>query len=518
MPIGPLSGVIQHLRADLGPDGDGMTDGELLARFVRSRDEDAVAALVRRHAPMVWGVCRRLLDNHDAEDAFQATFLVLVRKAADVQGPAVANWLYGVARQTAVRVRATAAKRGRREAQAVNMPEPTVPEVRDADVRGVVDEELGRLPDHYRGVVVLCDLEGMTRREAARQLGVPEGSVASRLARARAMLAKRLARRGVVFSGSVGAVLSASAPPALVASTITAARLLAAGCAAGVVSARVAALTEGTVQAMFVTRIKGVLAVGLVAGLALAGAAGLIHRTQAADQPKAAGKPPAATKAQKDEKERPVTKEDRLRVLIDKVLAAHGGEDKLTKLQFTMTVKHSNGYVNQYWVQPPKSFRWETEFPNRTAKRIVILFPEGRRWWTKEPNGEPKEFLPTGAEPTVEFWLDHVKFFGPRQVLRLKDADHKVALLDEEAEIGDRAAVGVQVTGPHYTRKMYFDKETHLLLKAVGSDILREVTFGDYKKFDGIPVARKEHDGYFDPEVTDFKVVEKFDDKLFEKP
>src|SRR5439155_7612991 len=127
-------------------------DGELLSHCLSGRDGDALAALVRRHAPMVWGACGRLLSNHhDAEDAFQATFLVLVRKAADVPRRAVANWLHGVARQTAVRLRATAAKRGRRESQVVNMPEPTLAEVRDADLRQVMDEELGRLPDHYRG-------------------------------------------------------------------------------------------------------------------------------------------------------------------------------------------------------------------------------------------------------------------------------------------------------------------------------------------------------------------------------
>src|SRR5437667_7216068 len=278
MVTSPLNSVIQRLRAHLGPDGSGMTDGELLTRFLRSRDDTALAALLRRHAPMVWGVCGRLLYNHqDAEDAFQATFLVLVRKAADVPRQAVASWLYGVARQTGVRLRATAAKRGRRERQVVNMPEPTVAEVHDADWQSVLDEELSRLPDHYRGVVVLCDLEGMTRKEAARQLGIPEGSVASRLARARVMLAKRLNQRGVLFSGgSVAAVLSAgsasgSAPPALVASTIKAASLLAAGQAAGVVSAKVAALTEGVVNAMFTTKIKSVLAVVLVVGLALGG-------------------------------------------------------------------------------------------------------------------------------------------------------------------------------------------------------------------------------------------------------
>ena len=273
MPTSPLSTILRNLLTELGPGGGGETDGELLARFLSSRDDNALAALVRRHAPMVWGVCCRLLHNHhDAEDAFQATFLVLVRKAADVPRQAVANWLYGVARQ-AVRLRATTAKRRRRETQVVTMPEPTAAEVHDADLRSLRDEELSRLPDHSRGVLVLCDLEGLTRKEAARQLGIPEGSVASRLARARVMLAKRLTQRGVVFSGgSVAAVLSAgsasaSAPPALVASTIKAASLLAAGQAAGVISAKVTALAEGVVHAMFVTKMKSVLALLLAVGL-----------------------------------------------------------------------------------------------------------------------------------------------------------------------------------------------------------------------------------------------------------
>ncbi|HSQ54904.1 MAG TPA: hypothetical protein VLM40_04090, partial [Gemmata sp.] len=217
--------------------------------------------------------------------------------------------------------------------------------------------------------------------------------------------------------------------------------------------------------------------------------------------------------------DQPMTKEEKLRALTDKVLAAHGGEDKLKKLtSFTMTVKHSNGETQHYFVQPPKNFRWETTHPDRMGKRIVILFPEGRRWWSKEPGEDAKEFFLTGVEPlTVAGWFDYVKFFGPRQVLRLNDPDHKVALLDEEVKIGDRAAVGVQVKGPQYDHKMYFDKETHLLLKSFGVN-LRETTYGDYKKFDGIPIAQTEHDGYFEPKVTDFKVVKKFDDLLFERP
>jgi RNA polymerase sigma factor (sigma-70 family) len=324
MPTARTHGAIRHLLADLGPDGGGMTDSELLARFVRSRDEDALAGLVRRHASMVWGVCRRLLDHHDAEDAFQATFLVLVRKAAGVPREAVANWLYGVARQTAVRGRAAAAKRGQREAQVAIMPEPTAPDVRDADAPRAVDEELGRLPGHYRAVVVLCDLEGQTRKDAARQLGIPEGSVSSRLSRARALLAKRLSRRGVTVAGSVAAVLSAgsasSAPPTLVASTIKVASLLAAGQAAGVVSIKVAAITEGVVKAMFVTKIKSVLAVALVVGLTLGGVGmgiGLsTNRTAVAQtpNPRPDGKQPASEKkgdtpkAQKEEEARDLTK------------------------------------------------------------------------------------------------------------------------------------------------------------------------------------------------------------------
>ena len=374
MPTSPLSVVLQHLLADLRPDGDGRTDGELLARFLRSRDEDALAALVRRHAPMVWGVCSRLLNHHDAEDAFQATFLVLVRKATDVPRQAVANWLYGVARMTAVRLRATATKRRRRETQVVNMPEPTMPTVRDADLERVVDEELSRLPDHYRGVVVLCDLEGITRREAARQLGIPEGSVASRLARAWVMLAKRLTQRGVVFSGgSVAAVLSgsasASAPPVLVASTIKAASLLAAWQTAGVVSAKVAALTEGVVKAMFVTKIKSVLAVVLVVGLGLGGIGagiGLSTNPEAVGQGRnpstANSKPPTGTTTVTDGQSGSIVVTDVSKSITDET----GGESDEAKarqrwLKETPGTNHPGGYYPA---------RFETDGPKGELRLI----------------------------------------------------------------------------------------------------------------------------------------------------
>jgi RNA polymerase sigma factor (sigma-70 family) len=296
-----ISEVIEHLRRTvLPPDGAGLTDGQLLEDFLSRRDEAALAFLVRRHGPMVWGVCRRVLLNyHDAEDAFQATFLVLVRKAASIASKgSVGNWLYGVAHQTALKARATTAKRRARERQVTAMPEPAVVE-QDLwrDLGPLLDEELSRLPDRYRAVIVLCDLEGKTRKQAARQLDCPEGTVAGRLARARRMLAKRLTQRGVALSGgALAAVLSqkaasASVPASVVSATIKAAGLLTAGgMAAGAIPVNVATLTEGVMKAMRMSKLRTALAVLLI--LACVGKAALTLL------PAAAGQPPTVTEEQ----------------------------------------------------------------------------------------------------------------------------------------------------------------------------------------------------------------------------
>jgi RNA polymerase sigma-70 factor (ECF subfamily) len=256
-----LNRVIQHLRrAVLAPDG-GATDGQLLERFVARRDEAAFEALLRRHGPMVFGVCRRILGNcHDADDAFQATFLVLVRRGDAVRPrEMVGAWLHGVAYRTALEARAKRARRRAREKQVVEMSAVGV----DTDevwreLRAVLDQELQRLPDKYRAAVVFCDLEGRPRKEVARQLNVPEGTLSSRLATARKLLGRRLSRRGTDLpAGCVAAVLAekaAAPPPApLVVATARAAVLWAtdATAAAGVVSHEVAALTKGVMRTMF---------------------------------------------------------------------------------------------------------------------------------------------------------------------------------------------------------------------------------------------------------------------------
>ncbi len=292
----PTNSLIEHLRLTvLPPDESGVGDGELLGRFVERHDEAAFAALVNRHGPMVWGVCRRLLNRHDAEDAFQATFLVLARKAVSVRSrQTVGNWLYGVAHQTALQARRTATRRRAKEVQVTTMPDTEAVEPDPwADLQPLLDEELSRLPDIYRAVIVLCDLEGRTRKEVARRLGVPEGTVAGRISRARTLLARRLTRRGVALSGgALAAVLTqqgatAGMPISVVVPTIKAARLVAARRAAtGAVSVQVAALTEGVMKAMLFNKLKAAMAVVLMLGFVATGATLLTDRTAAGQDDK----------------------------------------------------------------------------------------------------------------------------------------------------------------------------------------------------------------------------------------
>ncbi|HEV3118670.1 MAG TPA: sigma-70 family RNA polymerase sigma factor, partial [Gemmataceae bacterium] len=293
MATNQLRRVIQHLRkATLPRDETGLTDGQLLESYIDSREEAAFAALVHRHGAMVWGVCRRILaSHHDTEDAFQATFLVLVRKAASiVSKEKVANWLYGVAHQTALKARATTAKRRGREREVTAVPEPALQhrQLWD-DLLPLLDQELSRLPQKYRAVIVLCDLEGKTRREAARQFNLPEGTVATRLSTARTMLAKRLARHGLTASGgTLGLMLSQNAAsatvPAVVASTtIKAASYFAAGrlAASGALSAKAVALSRAVLKTMLLSKLKIGTAVVMVVAVLSAGAVVFTHQVHA---------------------------------------------------------------------------------------------------------------------------------------------------------------------------------------------------------------------------------------------
>jgi RNA polymerase sigma factor (sigma-70 family) len=298
-----LGEVIRRLGRSGGLRGELVqTDAQLLDRFARRRDEPAFSALVARHGPMVLGLFRRLLpDPQDAEDAFQAAFLVLARKAATVGRRApLGPWLYGVAWRVAVRLRGRAARRRQRERPGVDLDALPADDAAWSDAHGVVHEEVQRLPDAYRSAVVLCYLEGNTNEEAARVLRRPVGTVKSRLTRARELLRTRLTRRGLAVSaGAVGAVLAADATPApaaLADATVRAALPFAAGEAAagGFVSTRAAALSRGVLRTMFFK--KATIATVLVLALALVGGVGGLSYHAWAGQ---SGEGPAAKAADK---------------------------------------------------------------------------------------------------------------------------------------------------------------------------------------------------------------------------
>jgi RNA polymerase sigma factor (sigma-70 family) len=283
-----------------------LTDGQLLDRFLAQRDDASFESLIQRHGPMVLGVCRRVLRNEaDAEDAFQATFLVLVRKAASiVPRGMVGNWLYGVAHNTARKAKVMNSKRRARERQAGTRPRP---EARADDwqrLQAVLDDELSRLPEKYRAPIVLCELEGKSIKEAARRLGWVQGTLAGRLSRGRTLLARRVARHGLTISGLAlaglhGSTATARVPAQLVGSTVQAATAFAAGQAAavGVVPAHVAALSEGVLKGMLLTKMKITTAAVLVVVAMGAGTGEFAFRTQAAQQPASAQQQPAGERA-----------------------------------------------------------------------------------------------------------------------------------------------------------------------------------------------------------------------------
>jgi RNA polymerase sigma factor (sigma-70 family) len=309
MPIGPASRLMPTLRrvALAGATGE-RTDGQLLGAFVADRDADAFAALVRRHGPMVLGVCRRVTGDHaTAEDAFQAVFLVLARRAAAVKPrEQVGNWLYGVAYRTAMKARAVLARRRSREKQVDVMPEqPVTPHEVWSDLQPLIDEELARLPDKLRVPVVLCDLEGRPQREVARQLGVPAATLATRLATARRSLARSLTRRGVTLSGGALAGLltahgTAAAVPHKVAYALAQAADAGGNVAASRVSPHAIQLSEGVIRMMLLTKLKA-LAVAVLAAAGLTGGLGLgLAPAAAGDEPArtpGANPAPAATPA-----------------------------------------------------------------------------------------------------------------------------------------------------------------------------------------------------------------------------
>jgi RNA polymerase sigma factor (sigma-70 family) len=278
---GPLAHALRQIRFLNGENNtEGTSDRRLLAQFALSRDEAAFAALVRRHGPMVLGVCQRTLRHQqDAEDVFQATFLVLARQAGTIRTrEALGGWLYRVAYRLALRARTEIMRRQRHERQSKPLMAAANPpaEATWRELPGVVDEELSRLPAASRAVLVLCCLEGKTQKEAARQLGWPPGSMSWRLGRARDLLRKRLARRGwTVPAGLIGPAFveeATAAVPAELASQTVQAAVAFAGGTVPTGGAAAAALAKAFLRGLFLVHLKLVaVAMALVVGLTVAG-------------------------------------------------------------------------------------------------------------------------------------------------------------------------------------------------------------------------------------------------------
>jgi RNA polymerase sigma factor (sigma-70 family) len=292
-----------------------LPDQELLRRFGSGQDEAAFHSLLRRHGPMVLEVCRNVLGNEsDAEDAFQATFLIFAQKAGAIRkGSSVGSWLYGVAYRTALKAQAEFAKRHKHEACVTGRtPEEVSSDLSWREIRQVLHAELHRLSESYRAPLVLCYLEGKTQDETATLLGVSKATVKQRLERGRSLLRARLVRRGLgpaaVLAASVWptATVPACLPPTLVGSTAKAAIAVAAGRSAieGLVSAKAAALALRGLKAMLFTKLQnataGVLLLGLLAStLSVAVHAGLAPGLPGGQPPRQS--PPANRPAPSEE-------------------------------------------------------------------------------------------------------------------------------------------------------------------------------------------------------------------------
>lgn len=273
-----MTGLIKQLQTGLVPNPPDQSDRESLCAFIRFNDQASFAAIIQRHGPMVLRVCQRvLLHAQDAEDAFQATFLILARRAATIDKAAsIAGWLHGVACRVSLRAKRDAGRRRARERQSVSpTPQDPAESLAWQDVQTLLEHEIERLPQRYRAAFILCYLEGRSRSEAAYELGILENTLSSRLARARERLKQRLSRRGVNLSAILAAVAlttggtSASIPATLIQSTVAAAPSFAIGQSVAEISSSTLRITQEALRTMTLAKTKWTIGT-LVLGATLA--------------------------------------------------------------------------------------------------------------------------------------------------------------------------------------------------------------------------------------------------------
>jgi RNA polymerase sigma factor (sigma-70 family) len=429
------------------------SDAELLRRFLTGQEEDAFAALLRRHSRLVWSVCWQVLgQEQDAEDAFQATFLALIQNAASIrQGQAIASWLYHVAGRVARKAAAQRVKRHAHERQAQVMPHPAQgTELAWRELQGILDEELQRLPEKYRAPFLLCCLEGHSKAEAAQQLGWKEGTVSSRLVQARKFLQQRLTRRGVSFSAAVCCLQlnrAGAVSPPLIKCTIRAASCFAAGkaVAADLVSAEVAALSKGASQAMSLPKLKIAtlfLAVSVLIGAGWLTRQSLAEKPLGGQQQAVLRKAPQAVDAKEPGGETVVIKG---RVLDPEGKPLEGAKLYLSSKDPTAAARATSGTEGRFEFSCTKATLAAASLQGQPAQVMAVAKGYGCDWVAIDPN----------------------KKDGTLKLQLVKDAPINFRVLDQDGE---------PIVGAKASLTNWIPWHKHTWLSAVpGHDVIKDV-------------------------------------------
>jgi RNA polymerase sigma factor (sigma-70 family) len=407
--------LLRHLRRVVAVEHvSQLSDGELLARFAARREEAAFAALVKRHGPLVLGVCRRVLhDWHGAEDAFQATFLVLARKAGTVDRTgAVAAWLHQVAYRVAIKERARSASRQRREraAGSERLADPLA-EITGRELLTALDEEVQRLPEKYRAPLVLCYLEGRTGDEAARHLSCALRTLQRRLEQGRKCLRARLERRGLALPAALLGLGAAAAavPAALAAATLRAALLTAGGVVGGAIAPSVEALTAEGLKAVGANKLRMATAALLAVGvLVLGGGGALTHRAQA-QRPaeETSAEPPAVKEASRPEPKEPARSQAPAMTVSGRVLDPQGkplsgarvavcGRQGMILSSWQGWASYRNEVLGQTTTDADGRYRLsvprtDPQMTRRFVRVIATADGHGLAWKALDPDAEPAE-------------------------------------------------------------------------------------------------------------------------------
>jgi RNA polymerase sigma factor (sigma-70 family) len=483
-----------------------VTDGQLWDRFRTGCEEAAFETLVRRHGPMVLAVCRRVLrDQHDAEDAFQATFLILLRKAGSIARPELlGNWLFGVAYNTArnarvIRSRRTAAEIRAAELAAARQAAPA------ADPDPWLDHELSRLPDKYRVPVVLCCLHGESRETVARRLGCPEGTVSSRLGRARDLLRRRLERRGLTAVSVLSTLFAGGVADAGVStSLITATVQTALNARAGSVAGPVLSLAEGAMRTMWLTRSKMALAAMLIAGL-VAGT-GLVAEQALAQKP---AKPATAGAGDKPKPEVGPTVRGKLKAINsgDKTITVDVPKNDGTKASEEKTYKLSADVV----VTIDESFTKEKPPP---AGKLTDL-SEGLDVTVQLSPDKSTAVAVHARGPVLHTSVASVDAGKGTMTVRIKAADGpmeqtlavakeaKIILTDglTKEEKPREAALGDLAADTHIQVQLSVDRKTALGVRVMGTTLLGRVASVDVGN-NTVTISLKEDGGLVDKTFT----------------